>query len=106
MRAVLFLLFLSMTAQALDFEATPVTVWQRYVAAPVPEHLTASQLRTALEWQVFKGPLPNVSGATPYGIRLRRWDRVIARMGLPVVADEYVTFLRQLRAELARVKTQ
>ena len=89
---------------AIDFHATIESVWQRYIPGPPPDQITESALRTALEWRTLKGPLPQLSSATPYGIKLKQWDRVISRMGLPLVADDYVSFLHQLQAELARGK--
>lgn len=92
-------------ALALDFQATPETIWHRHIQAPTPKKLSDDALKTALEWQILKGPLPKISEASPFGIQLQYWNRVIRHMGLPAVADDYCTFLGQLRAELTKEST-
>lgn len=99
------LLGISSCALALDFHATPESVWRRHVQAPMPTKLSEHALRTALEWQNLKGPLPKISTASPFGIQLQYWNRVINHMGLPAVADDYCIFLGQLRAELTKEST-
>lgn len=90
------------TAHALDWHATPESVWAEYVTYPPPAPLTQSRLRLGLELSALGKPLPSFPSATPHGIRLQYWDRVIGQHGLAAVADDYISFLRKLKADLER----
>jgi len=89
-------------AATLDFLATPQSVWAANISYPAPVPLTEARLRLALEMSVFGGPVPAFHWVTPMGVRMKYWNRVITQHGLPAVADQYMTFLRELKAELAR----
>lgn len=94
-------------ARALDFQATPESTWREYVGLPMPVPLTDARLRLSLDMAVLGGPpLKVLDKASPMGVRMGYWDRVIARHGLPLVAADYVNFLRELKAELAREQNQ
>lgn len=90
------------TASAIDFRATPESTWEKYISFAHPVPLSDARLRLALEMSVFGGPIPAFPWVTPMGIEQRYWNRVIAQHGLPAVADQYITFLRRLKAELSR----
>lgn len=93
-------------AQALDFAATPESVWAEYVKLPQPTPLTEARLRLSLDMAVLGLPSRSLNKASPMGVRMGYWDRVIARHGLPLVAADYVIFLRELKAELTREQQQ
>ena len=94
------------SAHALDFRATLEGVWAHYVGLPRPTPLSEARLRLQLEMAALGGPMPSIARATPYGIELQYWNRVIAAHGLPIVADDYFSFLGRLKAELARNNQQ
>ncbi|HWL54272.1 MAG TPA: hypothetical protein VNQ90_17665 [Chthoniobacteraceae bacterium] len=91
-------------ASAIDYQATPESAWvKRFGSAPGFE-VTDAALRTAIEWDLFGGPVPKINGATHYGLQLKRWERSIRQFGFAVIADDYATFLEGLKAELSRQK--
>lgn len=100
--AILILAAAISTAGALDFAATPESVWAEYVKLPQPNPLTDARLRVSLDMAVLGLPSKSLDKASPMGVRMGYWDRVIARHGLPLVAADYVIFLRELKAELER----
>lgn len=104
MKLAILLALLAAPAHALDWQATRESVWARYVAYPPPPvALTDARLRLALEVGVLGAIAPqSIPTATPHGIRLKYWDRVIGQHGLALVADDYISFLRKVKADLER----
>ncbi len=94
----------SISAQAIDYDATPESVWLRKFGSLPNFPVTGTALRTAIEWHTFSGPVPKVNGATHYGLRLKRWERHFTHFGFAPVADAYEKFLRELKAELSQEK--
>lgn len=101
---IIFLIgLLAQTASAIDYSATNESVWLRWFWEAPPFEVTDAALRTAIEWDIFGGPVPKINGATHYGLQLKRWERSIKQFGIAVVADDYTKFLRELQAELVRI---
>ncbi len=103
---VAILLLAALPASAIDYEATPESVWLQKVGALPSFPVTASALRSAIEWCTFGGPVPKVNSATHYGLRLKRWDRLSKHFGFAAIADDYEKFLHELKAELAQTNKQ